>query len=169
MDAARDRLDGAEERMPVLARPNKGKLLDARRRRHLKERLVVRPTVSVVCPCHPFPQELTSIDGRLLFAADDGIHGLELWESDGSVAGARLLQDIQPGPLPSSPHSFTAAGARVYFAAGTEEEGVELWALPPRDGCENRLLGGRFEVSVTWKHDGVERAGRPVVSRGPSE
>ena len=37
----------------VLARANKGKHRYARRLRHLKERVVVRPTVSVVCPCHP--------------------------------------------------------------------------------------------------------------------
>jgi len=109
------------------------------------------------------PRELTAVDGRLVFAADDGVHGLELWTSDGSAAGTRLLQDLQPGPLPSSPHAFTAAGERVYFAAGTEDTGIELWALPGGEACEDCLLDGRFEVSVTWYDDqGGERAGRPV-------
>ena len=33
----------------------------------------------------------------LLFAADDGIHGRELWRTDGTTEGTQLLMDIRPG------------------------------------------------------------------------
>ncbi len=32
------------------------------------------------------PASLTSVGGALFFRADDGVHGLELWTSDGTAA-----------------------------------------------------------------------------------
>jgi len=36
------------------------------------------------------------MNGRLFFAADDGMAGLELWTSDGTAAGTTLFKDINP-------------------------------------------------------------------------
>jgi ELWxxDGT repeat protein len=71
-----------------------------------------------------------AVRGRsaLLFAADDGVHGHEMWTlRDGEP---RLVQDIAPGPEPSSPADFVAVGSRVYFGADDGEHGRELWSLP---------------------------------------
>src|SRR6476646_6681901 len=35
--------------------------------------------------------------GRLFFTAWDGVHGFELWRSDGTSAGTRLVRDVNPG------------------------------------------------------------------------
>jgi ELWxxDGT repeat protein len=35
-----------------------------------------------------------ALGDRLVFAADDGIHGGELWISDGTPAGTMMLKDI---------------------------------------------------------------------------
>jgi len=40
----------------------------------------------------------SEFQGQFFFAATDGIHGYELWKSDGTASGTVLLKDINPGP-----------------------------------------------------------------------
>ena len=37
------------------------------------------------------------VNNTLYFSADDGSHGQELWQSDGTDAGTSLVKDIRPG------------------------------------------------------------------------
>ena len=64
---------------------------------------------------------------RLFFRANDGIHGAELWSTDGSAIGTRLARDIRPGPLGSNPFNITQAGFAVFFGANDGVLGNELW------------------------------------------
>lgn len=68
-----------------------------------------------------------SLAGKLLFAADDGIHGVELWATDGTSAGTALVADIYPGPAPSNPTGLTSVGDSLYFTALDGAHGRELW------------------------------------------
>jgi len=70
---------------------------------------------------------LTVLGDRLFFAANDGVHGRELWTSDGTAAGTSMLLDIFPGPLSSLPSGLTVAGGRLWFSADDGVHGVELW------------------------------------------
>ena len=38
------------------------------------------------------------MNGLLFFTAVDGVHGYELWESNGTGLGTSLVADINPGP-----------------------------------------------------------------------
>jgi ELWxxDGT repeat protein len=71
-------------------------------------------------------------DGRLYFAADDGIHGQELWRTDGTETGAVLVKDVAGGPADSGPEEMTVFGTFVYFAA-TGPGGRELWRTDGSD------------------------------------
>ncbi len=80
-------------------------------------------------PCHLAPVSNSRFSG-ILFCADNGVHGPELWKSDGTAAGTALVKDINPGPEGSSLASPSSIWARVYFQAddGAGGHGSELWA-----------------------------------------
>jgi ELWxxDGT repeat protein len=68
-------------------------------------------------------------DGRLLFAGDDGVHGQELWVSDGTADGTTMVADINPGAPGSTPANLTVVDGVVYFTADDGTHGVELWKV----------------------------------------
>jgi ELWxxDGT repeat protein len=69
-----------------------------------------------------------SVSGLVLFGADDGSQGLELWATDGD-ATAQMVQDIASGAAWSTPRSFTEVGPLVFFSANDSVRGAELWAI----------------------------------------
>ena len=74
-----------------------------------------------------------SAGGRLYFAADDGVHGTELWSTDGTPEGTGLVYDIWPGSEGSGPAWLVAAKGYLYFTADDGEHGRQLWQLPLAD------------------------------------
>ena len=44
-------------------------------------------------------QGFTPFGNRVLFVASDGVHGRELWISDGSAAGTHMVRDFTPGEM----------------------------------------------------------------------
>jgi ELWxxDGT repeat protein len=65
--------------------------------------------------------------GRLVFAADDDVHGMELWRAAADGSDAQLVVDLNPGVEPASPQGLTAVGERLYFFADDGTTGLEPW------------------------------------------
>jgi ELWxxDGT repeat protein len=78
-------------------------------------------------PHNPAPSELTALNKSLYFVADDGVHGEELWKSDGSESGTVMVKDIYPGSFSSSPEMITVVGTAIFFVLNDGVHGYELW------------------------------------------
>ena len=74
------------------------------------------------------------------FAASDGTHGEELWVTDGTPAGTRMVKDINPGVGTSDVSYLTRFNDKVVFSAYTDDCGQELWIS---DGTEE----GTYQVA----------------------
>ncbi|HEV8240487.1 MAG TPA: ELWxxDGT repeat protein, partial [Thermoanaerobaculia bacterium] len=106
-----------------------------------------------------FAEPFVQVGGQLYFTADDGAHGAELWETDATAAGTRLVHDLNPGAAASNPSDLTWVGAHLYFAADDGLLGYEPWFLTLGSGgglCQAAdthlcLNGGRYRVEAQWK------------------
>ena len=76
-------------------------------------------------------QRIFKIDEtKAIFAADDGVNGVELWVTDGTESGTTLLKDINPGATSSNPRNINATlDGLVYFAT---DDG--LWSTDGTSG-----------------------------------
>jgi ELWxxDGT repeat protein len=71
----------------------------------------------------------TAAGRRIYFTAIDGKHGLELWKSDGTAKGTKLVKDINPTSAreASDIGNLVALRKRLYFSANDGKHGLELW------------------------------------------
>jgi len=70
---------------------------------------------------------MVGVNGTLYFAADDGLHGSELWMSDGTPAGTVLVADISA--VGNSIQAADGFQRTLFFAATDGIHGRELWRL----------------------------------------
>jgi ELWxxDGT repeat protein len=90
----------------------------------------------------------------VFFAADDGVHGQELWTSDGTEAGTVMVNDIRPGEKGSHPALFAVIHGKAFFAANDGQHGNKMW-MSDGTASGTRLLGkGPSPLSENWSGGG---------------
>ena len=60
---------------------------------------------------------LTNVNGTLFFAANDGVHGQELWKSTGMAAGTVMVTDFPQGSFGSNLRYLTNVNGTLFFDA----------------------------------------------------
>ena len=88
-------------------------------------------TPTLVKDINPFgssnPTSLTTIGSTIYFAANDGVHGNELWKSDGTAVGTKMVKNIRPYGKGSFPMNLTTVNGTLFFTANDGKHGRELW------------------------------------------
>jgi ELWxxDGT repeat protein len=80
--------------------------------------------------------DLQAVGDRLYFDAHTAEAGWELWTSDGTPAGTRIVEDIRPGSLDSDPASLTPSGTDLLFTADEGRDARQLWTARGDGGAE---------------------------------
>ncbi len=97
------------------------------------------------------------VNRKLYFVADDGVHGEELWVSDGSAAGTLLVKDIAPG-APSGvlrefydyPRHPSVGGYFIFGAkanAQVSSPGTETYPYPRELWASDGTAEGTFRLA----------------------
>lgn len=136
-------------------------------------------------------RDLVPFGSGICFAARDDASGFELWTSDGTAAGTRLVRDIAPGVQESSPSGFKPLGSTLFFVAGDGVNGRNLWrtdgtaagTMLVKDVTPGVSDAGPTELTVSgsslffvadgpsqggtrstqvWRSDGTEAGTKPV-------
>jgi len=92
---------------------------------------------------YSMPTYLTKVGNRLFFNASDGVHGPELWVSDGTEAGTYMVIDLIPGPAGSNPQVLIDVNGRCFFQGVNSSSGLDLYVS---DGTAS---GTHFVVNAT--------------------
>jgi ELWxxDGT repeat protein len=99
------------------------------------------PMAKLLKEFNPYPSSINSFvfNNKVYYAGSDAGNGTELWISDGTSNGTKLLKDINPGVASSSPSSFfkVPGSSYLFFKAITASEGTELWRT---DGTEQGTI-----------------------------
>jgi ELWxxDGT repeat protein len=109
------------------------------------------------------PWYIVSDGSKAVFAASSSETNRELYESDGTSEGTKLVVDLNPGEEGSDPNHLVIAGKNVFFYATTPQTGYELYKYDLEPSSDIQLQPVSFDgkifpqpaltgqpISITW-------------------
>lgn len=87
---------------------------------------------------YTFGQEFTAINDILYFNANDGVHGFELWRSDGTESGTFMIKDIYSSSN-SFARQFVLLNNKIYFIAN-DNIGTALWVTDGTKSGTSKII-----------------------------
>lgn len=96
-----------------------------------------------------YPTQSVNINGISYFAANDGIHGEELWKSDGTIAGTVMVKDITPGVGSTEFDGLFAVGDHVLFVIQDGKNSLALWSSDGTSDGTIRLCHAGVQTGAT--------------------
>lgn len=95
-------------------------------------------------------RDLTAVGAKVFFVANTDAAGTELWVTDGTTGGTKIVKDLNPGAGSSYPFQMTPVGNKLFFLASnvpgqstsgagytlfvTDGTGANTKAVPPPAG-----------------------------------
>jgi ELWxxDGT repeat protein len=118
-----------------------------------------------ICPIFsPVFARGVAANDLFFFSADDGVHGQELWATDGTVPGTRMVKDLTPSGS-STPYNFVPANSAVHFV--TLDPFGAIWRSDGTDPGTSMLPGQTLPIATIdgfylfmtngelWRSDGT--------------
>ncbi|HET9298752.1 MAG TPA: ELWxxDGT repeat protein [Candidatus Polarisedimenticolaceae bacterium] len=97
------------------------------------------------------PSGFVRMNDQVYFTADDGLNGRELWITDGTDAGTRLVADVYPGPTGSTFRNLIPFQGELLFGANDASTGFEIRAT---NGYGARLVADAAPGSANSDFEG---------------
>ncbi|HNH36345.1 MAG TPA: hypothetical protein PK375_10545, partial [Rhodocyclaceae bacterium] len=125
------------------------------------------PGATAARPAPTSVSNLTASGGKMYFTGTVEGKGNELWVTDGTIEGTRLVKDIMPGAASSSPSNLVDVGGVLYFTANAGYNKVELWRS---DGSElGTVKVSDLDVSYAYQLTAVNGTAELVAAAdGPA-
>ncbi|UUO06839.1 dockerin type I domain-containing protein [Blastopirellula sp. J2-11] len=92
---------------------------------------------------------LTVVNGEVFFAADDGLHGFELWKSNGTDVGTVMVADINPYGS-SNLFQLAAVNGVLVFTAENGVHGKQIWKSDGSSAGTMPLTELESEISLDF-------------------
>lgn len=97
-----------------------------------------------------YPTDAVTLNNISYFTANDGKHGRELWRSDGTTAGTKMVKDLVRGARGSMPVQLHVVGDSLVFFITNKEGEVELYKTDGTGSGTERLVnfgvGNQFDT-----------------------
>lgn len=107
--------------------------------------------------------QLVVVGDTVFFGANDGVHGVELWMTDGTATGTHLVADIRSNDASSNPDRLTVFGDQLFFFADDGVHGREPWC------SDGTALGTRMLRDVRPGPVGSDIYDYPRTSSGTND